>query len=151
MRGLAVPSVLLLVTACSCARAPGRPALASTMIEEPGPPAGPLVQTEVPLPDVVPLSIKRLLSEQRTEIADIRALVEPIADVRGRARATGDVDVLASELAEIQSGLRVTEADSERFDATVVKLQLLSTRTSLMHEALRGAVATTALELDPVP
>jgi len=121
------------------------------MIEEPGPPAGPLVQTEVPLPDVVPLSIKRLLSEQRTEIADIRALVEPIADVRGRARATGDVDVLASELAEIQSGLRVTEADSERFDATVVKLQLLSTRTSLMHEALRGAVATTALELDPVP
>ena len=150
MRGLAVPSVLLLVTACSCARAPGRPALASTIVEGPAA-AGPLVQAEVPLPDVVPLSIKRLLSEQRTEIADIRALVEPIADVRGRARATGDVDALASELADIQSGLRVTEADSERFDATVVKLQLLSTRTSLMHEALRGAVATTALELDPVP
>jgi len=108
-----------------------------------------LARGEVDLPDGVPLSIKRLVSEQRVELDDIRALVAPLTDPRGRARATGDLDAMTSELGEIERDLKTAGADSERFDATVVNLQRLATRTSLMHEALRGAVATTALELDP--
>ena len=152
MRRLAVPSVLLLVTGCSGAAAKVRPeARAATAAPEVARPvvARVLGRGEVDLPDGVPLSIKRLVSEQRVEIDDIRALVTPIEDVRGRARATRDLDGLAAELGEVESDLKAATADSERYDALVVKLQKLSTRTSLMHEALRGALATTAVELDP--
>ena len=97
----------------------------------------------------IPLSIRRILAEQRSEIHDVLALTAPIRDARGRARATGEATALASELVDIESTLAASEPTSESYDETVTKLQLLASRVALLHEALRGAVSEkTAVEVE---
>ena len=110
-----------------------------------------IVPGDVNPADPVPLSIQRIVSEQRREIHDVITLTAPLEDARGRARATGEATALASELVAIEAALAAAGADSDRYDETVVRLQRLATRVGILHEALFGAVsATNALEVDVV-
>lgn len=101
--------------------------------------------------DALPLSIQRLVSEERSEMQDVATLAAPVGDERGRARAAREVTALADELRGIEAGLRarVSELDSERLDEIVVQLQRLSTRIAILHDALRVASGPpTAVEVD---
>jgi hypothetical protein len=99
--------------------------------------------------DQLPLSIKRLVSEQQSEMKDVIGLAGPVGDERGRARAAREVSVLADELRSIEAGLRTGSVDSNRLDEIVVKLQLLQTRIALLHDALRVASGpATAVQID---
>ena len=160
MRSLVLPAVLFVLAGCGHAASPARPPSASAATS----PTRPLAPTTFVLPppvtahhdiamahvhDQVPLSIRRILSEQHSEIHDVLALTGPIGDPRGRARATTEATALASELGEIETALAAEGADSDRYDDTVVRLKVLASRVELLHEALRGAVSsTTAVELE---
>ncbi len=104
--------------------------------------------------DRVPLSIKRLVSEEQSEIQDVAVLAAPVGDARGRARAQAEVTTLANELREIEASLQSVSpspaSNSEHLDAIVVKLHRLATRISLLHEALIVATGpTNAVEVEP--
>lgn len=140
---------VLVITGCSSRAAPPKSVVRGpTTVTVTGPFALPIARAANPT-DEVPLSIRRILAEQHSELHDVLALTAPIPDVRGRARATTEATALASELGEIENALAAAGADSERYDQTVVRLQRLATRVELLHDALRGAVSsTTALEVD---
>jgi hypothetical protein len=159
MRAITGVTVVLLVTGCSSARAPAPPLAPAATPSAALPPAvvapvdgsAPLALSVAPprSPDPVPLSIRRIVSEQRSEIRDVLALTAPLPDPHGRARATGEATALEAELQGIEAALDAAGASSDRFDETVVRLQRLATRVALLHEALFGAVgAKTALEVE---
>jgi hypothetical protein len=160
MRALTGVTVVLLVTGCSSARAPAPPltAAATPLVAPPAAAAVASGEGSAPLglsvapprsPDPVPLSIRRIVSEQRSEIRDVLALTVPLPDPPGRARAAGEATALEAELHAIEAALDAEGPRSERFDETVVRLQRLATRVALLHEALFGAVAAkTALEVE---
>jgi hypothetical protein len=157
MRAITGVTVVLLVTGCSAAHAPARPPASGS--PAPLAPLAPPKVDDAPAqalsiapprrPDPVPLSIRRIVSEQRSEIRDVLALTAPLPDPHGRARATGEATALEAELQRIEAALDAAGASSDRFDETVERLQRLATRVALLHEALFGAVgAKTALEVE---
>jgi hypothetical protein len=154
MRAITGVTVVLLVTGCSAARAPARPPVSGSPAPLAAPKSddAPALALSVRPPgslDPVPLSIRRIVSEQRSEIRDVLALTLPLPDPHGRARATGEATALEAELLAIESALDAAGASSDRFDETVVRLQRLATRVALLHEALFGAVGSkTALEVE---
>src|SRR5687767_3368845 len=114
MRRLALMSAMLVV-ACGCSSARSRSAPAavakapSAAAAAPGgvpvataPATTPLAFAADPPRnrdgerdrDSVPLSIKRLLSEEQSEMRDVLVLAAPIGDARGRARAAAEVSAL---------------------------------------------------------
>ena len=153
MRRLALTSLVLLLLAGCAARPAPKPAVPS------GPPvatASPLTPFALPVavsgdrpPDPTPLSIQRLVREQRSEMQDVTTLAGPVGDARGRARAALEVSALADELREIEAALRAGEVASDRLDQVVVKLQRLATRIAILHDALRVASGPpTAVQVD---
>lgn len=151
MRRLSFPLVVLAVAAAGCASGGARPKAPATVATPVEPPivAPVIVLGDVDPADPVPLSIQRIVSEQRREIREVIALTAPIGDTRGQARAKGEATALATELTAIEAQLAAAGADSERYDETVTSLQRLATRVGILHERLFGAVsATTALEVD---
>lgn len=147
MRRLALAPVLLLVLAgCSSrrhvaqvAQPPRLPAFATLPVAS---------GAELPR-DPLPLSIQRIVSEQRSEMKDVIGLAGPVGDERGRARAAREVSALADELRDIETSLRAGTVDSDHLDEIVVKLQRLQTRIALLHDALRVASGPpTAVQAD---
>jgi hypothetical protein len=168
MRRLALAPVLLMVLAgCSSARSRSAPAaIAPSAAPSPVATEKPKDSASAPLNfavdppshdggrDPVPLSIKRLLSEEQTEIHDVLVLAAPIGDARGKARAETEVNALVDELRAIEASLRAPGArsDSARLDEIVTKLQLLATRIGILHDALRVAAGpTSAVEIERSP
>jgi hypothetical protein len=167
MRRFALVSAVLVV-ACGCSSARSRSAPAAVASSAAPAPIGAIAAvataatTRLPFAadpprnrdgergrDSVPLSIKRLLSEEQSEMRDVLVLAAPIGDARGRARAAAEVSVLADELRAIEASLRAPANDSDRLDEIVVKLHLLATRIGILHDALRVAAGpTTAVEID---
>ncbi|MBX3187802.1 MAG: hypothetical protein KF819_12335 [Labilithrix sp.] len=86
--------------------------------------------------DGVPLSIKRLVREQKSELRDVVALAAVVGDARGRARAIGEVNGLVTELTAIESSLPRAEGG---FDEPAARLILLEQRIGDLHDALRAA------------
>jgi hypothetical protein len=138
---------IVMMTLVGCSSAPRTPPLAP----DPVPEQGPIVQGE-PVDVVepveieplggnedVPRSIRRLVSEQRTEVQSIRLLAGDLRDRRGRARALQEASDLADELSAIESAVVSAGTDSVRLDDVVTRLHLLETKTSLIHDALRQA------------
>ena len=147
MRRVALaPVVLLVLAGCSSPR---------RVAQTPPLPPAPLFATlpvasgaEVPR-DPLPLSIQRIVSEQRSEMKDVIGLAAPVGDERGRARATREANALADELRDIEASLRAGAVDSDRLDEIVVELQRLQTRIALLHDALRVAAGPpTAVQAD---
>lgn len=149
-----------LLAACSSPRRPARAVSASdakpapiaatpaAAALPPSPWSAPVVRRGDPA-DPIPLSIKRLVSEEQGEIHDVVALAGPVGDARGRARAQAEVTTLANDLREIEASLRASPPDSAHLDAVVVKLHRLATRIALLHEALVVATGpTSAVEVE---
>jgi hypothetical protein len=161
MRSSLLLAVVLVLAGCGHATSPPKapavvaasaPSSAIAPNEEFVPPPPRVVHHAIALAHVhdgVPLSIRRILTEQHSEIHDVLALTAPLGDPRGRVRATNEATALANELGEIETALGAAGADSERYDETVVRLRSLATRVELLHEALRGAVSSsTAVQVD---
>ena len=129
---------IVMMALVGCSSAPRTPPLAP----DPLPEQGPIEPVEVePLGgnEDVPRSIRRLVSEQRTEVQSIRLLAGDLRDRRGRARALQEATDLADELSAIESAVVSAGTDSVRLDDVVTRLHLLETKTSLIHDALRQA------------
>lgn len=173
MRRLPLAAALLVLSSLSACSAPRKPATAADGVTGakpvapvtgsavavapaaavPSPFAQPVARAVDPA-DRVPLSIKRLVSEEQSEIKDVAVLAGPVGDARGRARAQAEVTTLANELRELEASLRAPtptpSPNSEHLDAIVVKLHRLATRISLLHEALIVATGpTNAVEVEP--
>src|SRR4051794_26683688 len=113
MRSLLLPAVVLLLVGCGHATSPSKAPIAASSASsavaadnEFVPPPPRVVHHDIALPhvhDEVPLSIRRILSEQHTELHDVLALTAPISDPRGRVRATNEASALANELGEIET------------------------------------------------
>ena len=131
--------------AAGCARSAAKPAAPIATADAPN--ATPLAAdaagrgVAAPPPgrlnDSVPLSLRRLVREQRDEIRDLNALAGVVRDTNGRSRALGDVKAVADELASIEAGL--VPPESERLDVAASKLLQLETKIALLHETLRAA------------
>jgi hypothetical protein len=147
------PVLLLVLAGCSSPR-PAAKAPAPIAATALAPPASdfaslPVAAAAARTQDPLPLSIQRIVREQKSEMNDVIGLAGPVGDERGRARAAREVTVLADELREIEAGLRAGSVDSNRLDEIVVKLQLLQTRIALLHDALRVASGPpTAVQVD---
>jgi hypothetical protein len=152
MRSLALAPLLLVVLAgCSSPRRTEAksPAPAAVAITQPVFATLPLAAGATVPRDPLPLSIQRLVSEQQSEMKDVIGLAGPVGDARGRARASREVNELADELRQIETGLRAGAVDSDRLDEIVVKLQRLQTRIAILHDALRVASGPpTAVQVD---
>ena len=146
MRVSFVPLLLAaLLGGAGCSSSPRPPPLAP---EPEAPAANPVLVEdlgEAPAADLpgnpaVPRSIRRLILEQREEVARISALAERLADRSGRARAMREAAELSRELSLVESVLATSpDSDSEAFDDAVLRLQRLATKTALIHDALRTA------------
>jgi hypothetical protein len=97
--------------------------------------------TNAPAPpgrlEEVPIGIRKLVASQKTELADMNALAQVVGDHTGRLRAQRDVDTLATEFTQIESGLVST--DSAQLDDTVAKLLRLDSKIEILHDKLRAA------------
>jgi hypothetical protein len=160
MRRLALVTVvpLLFVAGCS-SRPPPRPPLAPSAVA-PGTVAPVTVAPVIEAPALpfaraagsahgpLPLSIERILSEERRELHDIVA-IGPVGDSRGSLRAATEISSFAGELVAIEDELRASASDSDRLDDVVTRLQRLATRIELLHDDIRLAAGpTTAVEVD---
>jgi hypothetical protein len=85
----------------------------------------------------VPIAIRKLVASQRTELSDMDALAKVVGDATGRLRAQRDVETLASEFVQIESGL--VSSESGPLDDTVAKLLRLDSKIELLHDKLRAA------------
>jgi len=86
----------------------------------------------------VPRSIRRIVAEERVKLADVIRLTSIVDDASGRSRARSAAFELHAELRDIESALDT--ADSDRLDDLVERLHRLSTRVSLLHDALEAAL-----------
>jgi hypothetical protein len=99
----------------------------------------------------LPLSIRRILSEERRELHEIVA-IGPVGDARGSLRAATEISSFAGELVAIEQELSASASDSDRLDEVVTRLQRLATRIELLHDAIRVAAGpTTAVEVERPP
>lgn len=85
----------------------------------------------------IPVSIRRIVAEQKDELRDMSLLASVVGDARGRVRAQAEVATLTNEFSAIE--LHLDSAESERLDDTMQKLQTLETKIGILHDALRQA------------
>jgi hypothetical protein len=131
--GLVVLGLVALVTGCSAAPPPPPLAIAQN------PDESPIVRDPEPSANEdVPRSIRRLVSEERVKLQDCVRLTQILGDSSGRERARTAAFQLSRELEAIDSAL--DSADSDRLDLLVDRIHRLSTRVSLLHDALEAAL-----------
>ena len=111
-------------------------------------PPDPIAQTEPPeSPTTGPHVVRRLLAEAHALVERDQTLARELPDPRGNARARAEADDLASELGRVEAPYP-TE-DSATLDAVVEGLARVTSRATLLHEALRTATErVTALSTD---
>lgn len=136
MRNLILTAAVVLLAGCGAATPP---ALAPDPTELP--PATPLLLTREPGErlDQIPRSVRRLLAEEKQDLAECEGLVGGIGDSLGRRRAGAETASVAQELARLESAIDTWNGDSDRLDGIVQELQLSATRVGLLREKLRTA------------
>lgn len=104
-------------------------------------PSAPLLLTREPgeRPDQIPRSVRRLLAEEKQDLAECEGLASVLGDNLGRRRATAETASVAQELARLESAIDTWNGDSDRLDNIVQELQLSATRVGLLREKLRTA------------
>jgi hypothetical protein len=145
MRRLAFATGIVLAQIMGCS--PATSHAPSRVVSSPLVAAEPAALARGPLP----LSIQRIVAEERSELLDAVAL-GPVGDAHGRVRAASEVNALADELAALETELRAAATDSDRLDATIPRLLQLATRIEILHDRIRVAAGpTTAVEIDLTP
>lgn len=135
MRPLILLAAFVLLSGCGAATPP-------PIAPDPEPPAAtPLLLTREPgeRPDQIPRSVRRLLAEEKQDLAECEGLVGGLGDNLGRRRAGAETASVAQELARLESAIDTWNGDSDRLDSIVQELQLSATRVGLLREKLRTA------------
>ncbi len=128
--------VLTLTAGCAARTAAPTPAKTASSVVLEEIPASSETPPEGRAPGI-PVSIRRIVAEQKSELSDMSVLAKVVGDAPGRARAQAEVATLTSEFDSIE--LHLDSADSDRLDETVHKLHVLESKITLLHEALRSA------------